>query len=860
MVVGLAANYVKAENSNGDTGYPNDAVADSADGKYYSAGTSNRLGMVTSDEEHKIAEYFGFCLANGKQFPRYDYNSDQYFGKYERLTKLNKDSLSKFVRDNHTYSHVSTPDDQLWDLFTKLVYIYLKDPTNIVKKAGWKDREHAIYDFWQLIQNEMWRYTDGLKIDNQANQYLFGKYSKEYQKALYILREDMNKITVPMDKFELRGYKPEWHSGKLGYQAILTGRFRETPAKEVQISKVDLAGKELPGAKIQIKKGDEVVDSWTSTNEVHKVNLKEGEYTFHEEAAPNDYTVVTDIQFKVDKDGNVTIIKKETSDTATTENNKLKVTDQKKDIDKNAKLQTTVKVNEQVSTTTKSVEVPENKDGVKVVDTLHYKGLVAGEKYEVKGTIYAVNGDNEEEVKETKTAEFTADASGQGDWDLDFGSVKNLEAGKSYVVYEEVTSKENLVDKDNNGTPDEKQTLEHKDPKDKAQIMVIKPKTEKEVEFSKVNIAGKEIAGAQIEIKQGTTVVEKWTSKENETHKVKLTEGTYTFHEEAAPEGYLAVTDITFTVDKDGKVKVTNVNGNKVEAKGNKLIVTDKTKPVNPPQPPTPGQKEVQFSKVDIAGKELAGAKIKIFKEGQLVDSWTSTNEVHKVNLTEGTYTFHEEAAPEGYLAVTDITFTVDKDGKVKVTNVNGNKVEAKGNKLIVADKTKPVVPPTPTPDQPKEVQFSKVNLGGKEIAGAKIQILKDGKVVASWTSVENKTHKLKLAAGTYTFHEEAAPEGYLAVTDITFTVDKDGNVKITNVNGNTAKAEGNKLTVTDKNKPVTPPAPPIPPKDKPKSTLPNTGLADNGMAEVAGGLLLAGAALAYSRRRKGWLCVKYGA
>ncbi|MGX7069145.1 LPXTG cell wall anchor domain-containing protein [Gemella bergeri] len=60
----------------------------------------------------------------------------------------------------------------------------------------------------------------------------------------------------------------------------------------------------------------------------------------------------------------------------------------------------------------------------------------------------------------------------------------------------------------------------------------------------------------------------------------------------------------------------------------------------------------------------------------------------------------------------------------------------------------------------------------------------------------------------------------------------------MTNVNGNTAKAEGNKLTVTD--------------KDKPKSTLPNTGLTDNGMAEVAGGLLLAGAALAYSRRRKG--------
>ncbi|WP_425402392.1 SpaA isopeptide-forming pilin-related protein, partial [Gemella bergeri] len=82
--------------------------------------------------------------------------------------------------------------------------------------------------------------------------------------------------------------------------------------------------------------------------------------------------------------------------------------------------------------------------------------------------------------------------------------------------------------------------------------------------------------------------------------------------------------------------------------------------------------------------------------------------------MTAGTYTFHEETAPDKYLAVTDITFTVDKDGKVKVTNVNGNTVKAEGNKLTVTDKDKP------QPEQPKEVQFSKVNLGGKEIAGAK--------------------------------------------------------------------------------------------------------------------------------------------
>ena len=43
--------------------------------------------------------------------------------------------------------------------------------------------------------------------------------------------------------------------------------------------------------------------------------------------------------------------------------------------------------------------------------------------------------------------------------------------------------------------------------------------TTKKVVFSKQDIAGKEIAGAQIQIKQGEEVVEKWTSKEGQSMK-----------------------------------------------------------------------------------------------------------------------------------------------------------------------------------------------------------------------------------------------------------------------------------------------------------------------------------------------------
>ncbi|ERK56402.1 Cna protein B-type domain protein, partial [Gemella bergeri ATCC 700627] len=249
-----------------------------------------------------------------------------------------------------------------------------------------------------------------------------------------MIREDLAKITVPMDKFELRGYKPAWVKGKAGYQAILTGRLRTTPIKEVEISKVDLAGKELPGAKIQILKDGKVIDNWTSAKEAHKSSLAEGEYTFHEEAAPEGHTVVTDIKFKVESNGNVKVTSKNSTDIVKEEGNKLTVTDKTKHIDPKGKLQTTVKVNGQSSTTTKSIEIPESSTGVQVKDTITYEGLTEGKEYNVTGQLYEVkDGQVVGEAKAVKTETKKADKS-KGNWDLDFGNVTGLEAGKSYVV------------------------------------------------------------------------------------------------------------------------------------------------------------------------------------------------------------------------------------------------------------------------------------------------------------------------------------------------------------------------------------------------------------------------------------------
>ena len=156
---------------------------------------------------------------------------------------------------------------------------------------------------------------------------------------------------------------------------------------------------------------------------------------------------------------------------------------------------------------------------------------------------------------------------------------------------------------------------------------------------------------------------------------IKLAPGTYTLKEFDAPEGYQIVGDITFTVNADGSITIKNKGADDtVLAAGPVLTITDKedTSP-----------KPITFSKVNLGGTEISGAKIKIFKgataAGQEVESWTSdASQPKEINLEPGTYTFHEEAAPTGYLKVTDITFQVKTDGTVEVTNV-GEKESSMG-------------------------------------------------------------------------------------------------------------------------------------------------------------------------------------
>ena len=607
-------------------GFPNDATGVSPDGKYYSAGKSNRLGMVTSDESHTPVELFGFCMANSKRYPEYDAAKDKYFGVYEQILNLNKESFNKLVRDNHLPGVVATGYDELWNKVSKLIYIYLKDPTNVIGRSGWANLQAAINEFYIVVQQEIWRYTDGQKVDKDTNSYLYYRYSKQAQKAVYLLREAVDSINVPAD-FELRGYKPEWVQGQIGYQAIVTGRLKkDQPVGEIKTT-VTAGGK-------------------TSTeNEVATLKAKDIE------------------------------------------------------------------------------------GGVEVSDKVTYKGLYPNVEYDVEGKIYEVkdgklvNPDNP--VSEVNgSTNLKPDASGKGEWTLNFGKL-NLEAGKSYVVFEKVVSLENVIDTDGDGKPDKKQELTHEDPKDKSQTFTVLPKeeVEKEVVFSKVNVGGEEIAGAKIQIKDAQgQVVKEWISKARQSEIIKLKAGTYIFHEEAAPNGYLKVTDITFEVDEQGKVTVKNADGNEVKANGNRLTVTDKTKSPTPETPWTPMIPSTRNLKVTKEWLGTNGNKItapvdkievELYKDGKATGQKL---ELNKSNSWTGE--FKDLKAYESIENSKAYEYTVKEVGENNNSIKLGNKlfrVTYSGNMkdgIEVVNTESPALSPSIPSEKPKKSKLAKTGIG----------------------------------------------------------------------------------------------------------------------------------------------------
>ena len=177
------------------------------------------------------------------------------------------------------------------------------------------------------------------------------------------------------------------------------------------------------------------------------------------------------------------------------------------------------------------------------------------------------------------------------------------------------------------------------------------------VRITKYDITGdNELEGAKMQIK--TTdgkIIAKWTStKESYYLEGVLVAGkTYVLHEEVAPDGYVVANDVKFTVLDTGKVQSVSMKD-------------DTTK--------------VEFrKKASDTGKLLAGAKFVLYdSKGDKVTSWTSTNKAYRIDASlkvGAKYTWHEVSAPSGYKKAEDVTFTVNKYGKVQAVEMIDEKI-----------------------------------------------------------------------------------------------------------------------------------------------------------------------------------------
>lgn len=152
-------------------------------------------------------------------------------------------------------------------------------------------------------------------------------------------------------------------------------------------------------------------------------------------------------------------------------------------------MKTTVEANGESSTkdaaVTVTADAAEAESGVKVVDTIDYYGFDAAKTYTFFGSLVDVTENNK--VVAVAATTVAPLGSARGSVKVDFGNVKGLKAGHTYVVFErayegavEVPSE---VPSTDNGTSEEpgfpaNPVVTHADANDKAQTVVVGPRDE----------------------------------------------------------------------------------------------------------------------------------------------------------------------------------------------------------------------------------------------------------------------------------------------------------------------------------------------------------------------------------------------
>ena len=476
-----------------------------------------------------------------------------------------------------------------------------------------------------------------------------------------------------------------------------------------EFSKTDITGdKEIVGAKIKITdENSEVIDSWTSTEESHKIEglIVGKEYTMIEELAPEGYVKATAIKFKVESTTEIqkiTMIDKIVEITKADiageeiEGALLQVFDENEEIidewtstkeahkvsglteGKTYRLHEEVAVGNFVKATDIEFTVSTDKETQKItmIDKIVEisKVDIAGE--EIEGALLQVFDENEEIIDEwTSTKEAH--------------KVSGLIEGKTYRLHEEVAVGNFVKATDIEFTVSTD--------KETQKITMI----DKIVTISKVDITtGEELEGATLRvIDEEDNVIDEWVSTK-EVHEVKgLEEGkTYFLEETTAPYGYEITERIEFTVSTDKETQ--------------KIVMKD-----------MPILTSIQLTKIDEDTEEIIKDKFTFglyadeeCKELiQQVDSNKNEGTILFEDLRYGTYYIKEISAPKNYILS-------DKVVKLEINDkgvfIDDEQIEETDSIYNFEFTNKIIETPKTSDDRPFKLWFAMLGISGILLCG----------------------------------------------------------------------------------------------------------------------------------------------